>query len=84
MRPQGMRVPVKSGRHQDGQLPLLGEILLFASLGKWVILSPFCLEPIPCPNPSTKAPVYPLPLVCRKTEISQASKSHKRAGSVSQ
>ena len=84
MRPEGMRVPVKSGRHQDGQLSLLREIFLFASLGKWVLLSPFCLELIPCPNPSTKAPLHPLPLVCRKTEISQASKSHKRAGSINE
>lgn len=54
MRPQGMSVPVKSGRHQGGQLLLLGEIFLFASLGKWVILSPFCCGTDSPPQPKYK------------------------------
>ena len=38
-------------------------------------------EQNPCRTPqSTKASVCPWPLVCRETEISQSSLSHKRAG----
>ena len=81
---QGSQPGTQIGSSLSQGWGLGGSFLFEASLGKWGILSLLCLEQsrilqIPTDS-STKAPLCPLPLICRKTEVFQATQNQERTG----